>query len=276
VIKLPLRLRTDATLPTAPARAHVSSLRLASHLDPGALQAAHLAANVEGSRLCLLLNVLHGLLHPDMNIDLGVPAHLSAHAVSWSGLSEAPVSRETATGNYNEARRLQHDAKTLSVDGDLLPTWTPLENEPVPLFPSDLRGREGGELTRSAAERSRELKPHLGAAISSYLTSMFYLTLGLWAAALCALPALSACSTGGAPSSPTTSPTTSPTAHTTHTHTHTHALPHPSVGRSTRRRTRTAGRRVTDHPPRRSPAVSPHCTVAWPVPHACACSRDAM
>ena len=62
-----------------------------------------------------------------------------------AGGPKVGVTRETAAGNYAEARRHQHDAKLVDAEGQLFPLPTPLE---------------------AGARGEAELKPHLGAAVA--------------------------------------------------------------------------------------------------------------
>ena len=123
---------------------------------------------------------------------LGVPTHLAARSIRWDGLTNVPVRKDTAFGNYAEARRHQHDCKLLDGDGELFDISTPLEHwaHGQSAFSSVFRGLRG---TKVAAE----LKPLLGASLTAYLKGSVSIIWALWLASLLSVPISLACRDGG-------------------------------------------------------------------------------
>ena len=124
--------------------------------------------NVEGSRLCVLLNALRELLEGPANDSI------TTVAPDWNTLSHVQIRRETVPSHLAEAKRNRLNGMLLDDDGEQVSLDTPLD-----------------------APEGSALKFRLGAGITSYLKTLEIGALGFAAAALAALPTLALNSSGG-------------------------------------------------------------------------------
>ena len=92
VLRLPLRFRSD---PAPPSSQRLAEMMATRDTAPSAGAAAPAAQeSLEGARVCYLLNLLHGLLHPNVATDVRVhpppPCPTPCHPVTLALLVAAP------------------------------------------------------------------------------------------------------------------------------------------------------------------------------------------
>ena len=124
---------------------------------------------------------------------LGVPAHLASRSIQWEDLTNVAVTKQTAAGNYAEARRHQHDCKLLDANGELFSLDTPLEAAQAAGLQAALRAVTKFKGSKDVVE----LKPLLGPALTAYLKGTVSLVWALWRAALFSIASALACRSGG-------------------------------------------------------------------------------